>query len=230
MAFQKCSIKDCFKIILPKDTKIHEKTCKHRIVACPLSKKLKCPDSIKIKNLREHIKNVHVHPNLTENFKLSKKIGITWVISNPKNTSDGNPKYPKDSKKRVCVWKKINGQDLILLIETDNTDRKYKITPLSLEKPKDAEKYKVQITALHPENSKMNLIWLGQINDVFDDNESKQIFIMTEEQKRQLTKKVDDKNRTSFEVNIVRIVPKKTMVGKFMGTIKKFLKSLANKY
>ena len=223
MSIEKCSIKGCNKIMFTKDTKSHGKECEHRIVACPLSKKLKCPDFIKIKDLKNHIQNVHNHPRASK----SKTFSIVWVDPTPKQElSDGNPKFLKNSTSKVCALKKINGQDFVLLIESSNKNRLYKITPFSLENPKDAEKFEVQITAMNPENLKKK-IWFGQMNDVFDDKESKEFFSFTSDEKDQLTGK--KWKRISFELNLVRCVPKKSMVQNFIGKFKTFQKQVMNK-
>lgn len=211
--------KYCQNIALSEKLGKHEENCKHCVVACPLSGKLNCPEFIKINDLKNHIKNVHDHPgNSSKNLN---KFNIVWVPQNP-NESDGNPTFLKDSKKRTCLLKSISGQDFVLLIETDNKDFRYKITPLSLEKPKNAEKYKIQITAMNPGNPNLKMTWVGKMSHIFDEKEPEEFFTMYENQKKQLASKVGDKMKTSFEINLIRCAPKKTLVQKLTKKFKKF--------
>ena len=178
LAKSKCSHEGCSKKLKGEELSKHEIICKYQRISCPLFAFKKCPEEIRMKDMKDHLLSTHNH---------SKSINRQWLkIIWLKPGFQGSKKARKDESCFGTV-RSLSGQNVFFFLENGslNKDGLFKVYAFHIDaNPEKALKFEVQVEAKKTKEDKMGLKRSGPVNAINGEQNPEHCFTMTSDESR----------------------------------------------
>ena len=175
LAKSKCSHEGCSKKMKAEELSKHEINCKYRRISCPLFAFKKCPEEIRMKEMKDHLLTRHVNnPNQTH----CPSITLKWLQKGFKGS-----KQTKQDKSCAGAFKSFSPyQHVFLFIENGSLkkDGIFKVYAFLVNaNPKKALNLRAQVEAKKTKTDEMGLKRSGPVNAIIDEQNPTPCFTMT---------------------------------------------------
>ena len=175
LAKSKCSHEGCSKKLKGEELSKHEIICKYQRISCPLFAFKKCPEEIRMKDMKDHLLTKHVnHPNQIHWQRLTLK----WLH----NGSKGSKKTKQDKSCAGALKSFSPYQHVFLFIENGSLkkDGLFKVYAFLVDpSPKKALHLRAQVEAKKTQTNKMGIKRSGPVNGIIGEQNPVPCFTMT---------------------------------------------------